>query len=291
MRLTRYTVFPVIFFTLLQLASPSYGQLGFSFDVKKPKPFEDRVLRSEKTDKLKFNKPRHFFQNTFTHYNYFFNANNRLNEVLERSKLNHRDDYSQLLTFYNYTLDETAQFKIELDSLVYKSKTAIILHDLRNDWVDNMYLIWGAAYYLRKDFDSAYLTFQFINYAFAPKEKDGYYRYIGSKMDGNTVTNIATKEKNTLPKRVFSEPPSRNDAFIWQVRTFIAMEKYAEASSLLASLKNDPVFPERLQNDLQEVQALYFYKQNMCDSSAFHLIQALSNAPDKKERVRWEYLI
>src|SRR6185436_7699677 len=118
-----------------------------------------------------------------------------------------------------------------------------------------------AAYYLRKDFDSAFLTFQFINYAFAPKEKDGYYKYIGSKLDGNTVTNIATKEKNSLSSRMFTEPPSRNDAFIWQVRTLLAMDKFAEASSLMASLKNDPLFPGRLQNDLQEVQALYFYKQ------------------------------
>ena len=119
-----------------------------------------------------------------------------------------------------------------------------------DDWVDNMYLIWGAAYYLRKDFDSAFLTFQFINYAFAPKEKDGYYRYIGSKMDGNLANIISTKEKNTLPKRMFSEPPSRNDAFIWQARTFIAMDQFGEAAGLLAALKNDPVFPQRLQNDL-----------------------------------------
>ena len=291
MRLTCFPVFALLFFFLSGFASPCFGQLGFAFDVKKPKPFEERVLRSEKTDQLKFNKPRHFFQNTFTHYNYFFNANNKLNEVLEQSKLAHIDDYSRLLTFYDYTLDETAQFKIELDSLVYKSKTAIILHDLRNDWVDNMYLIWGAAYYLRKDFDSAFLTFQFINYAFAPKEKDGYYKYIGSKLDGNTVTNIATKEKNSLSRRMFTEPPSRNDAFIWQVRTLLAMDKFAEASSLIASLKNDPLFPGRLQNDLQEVQALYFYKQDMWDSAAIHLIEALGNADTKKEKARWEYLI
>ena len=288
---TRNTIFFGVFFLLLQIALPSFSQPGYSITVKKPKPYEERVLRAEKTDQTKFNAPRHFFQNTFTHYNYYFNANNKLNEMLERVKLGHRDDYSQLLTFYSYTLDETSQFIVELDSLVYKAKTAIVLHDLRNDWVDNMYLIWGAAYYYRKDFDSAFRTFQFINYAFAPKEKDGYYRYIGSKMDNNLANIISTKEKNTLTKRVFSLPPSRNDAFIWQAKTFIAMERYAEASTLIAALKNDPTFPERLQNDLQEVQALYYYHQNMWDSSALHLIEALSNAPGKKERARWEYLI
>ncbi len=276
-------------FSLISITS--FCQLGFSFDIKKPKPYEDRVLKSEKSDKTKFNVPRRFFQNTFTHYNYYFNANNKLNEVLEMAKLSHRDDYSQLLTFYNYTLDEVSQYKTELDSLVYKAQTAIVLHDLRNDWIDNMYLIWGAAYYLRKDFDSAYLTFQFINYAFAPKEKDGYYKYIGSKADGNSPTNIANKEKNSIPKRLLSEPPSRNDAFIWQIRTHLAKEQYAEASSLIAQLRNDPVFPDRLKNDLEEVHALYFYQQSMWDSSAFHLTNALSNAANRNEKARWEYLI
>jgi hypothetical protein len=29
--------------------------------------------------------------------------------------------------------------------VIYKSKTGIVLHDLRNDWVDDLYLLWGAA--------------------------------------------------------------------------------------------------------------------------------------------------
>ena len=79
--------------------------------------------------------------------------------------------------------------------------------------------------------------FQFINYAFAKKEKDGYYVNIGSNMDGNNAFSIATKEKNSLPRRVFSEPPSRNDAFIWQIRNFLAQDQFAEAASLIITLK------------------------------------------------------
>jgi tetratricopeptide (TPR) repeat protein len=153
-----------------------------------------------------------------------------------------------------------------------------------------MYLLWGAAHYLQKQFDSAYLTFQFINYAFAPKEKDGYYQYIGSRMDGNSAVSVSTKEKNTVTKKIFTRPPSRNDAFIWQVRTFLAWEQYPEAASLIVTLKNDPVFPGRLQNDLEEVQALYFYKQNQWDSAATHLTRALSNATSNQEKARWEFL-
>jgi hypothetical protein len=284
-----------IFFILLLVSgfftvSPSHAQLGFDLDIKKPEPFENRKLKAEKTGEKKFKLQRRFFQNTTTHYNYFFNANNKLNQVIDRAKEAHVDDYSRLLPFYNYSLDFTSNDKQELDSVIYKSKTGIVLHDLRNDWIDNLYLLWGASYYLQQEFDSAYQMFQFINYAFAEKEKDGYYRYIGSRMDGNNASSISTKEKNNFPKSAISEPPSRNDAFIWQIRTLIQTNQFAEAASLIAALKNDPVFPKRLHSQLQEVQSLWFYKQNIWDSSAYYLVNALGATSKKKEKARWEYL-
>lgn len=291
MRLIRYTISAVIFLILCQAAIRSYGQLGISFDLKKPKQYDERVLRSEKSDQKKFTLPTRFIQNTVTHYNYFFNANNKLNDVIERAKNAFTDDYSQLLPFYNYTLDQTARDNVQLDSIVYKAETGIALHDLRGDWVDNLYLLWGASYYLHKEFDSAAMMFQFINYAFAQKEKDGYYKTIGSSMDGNKAFSIATKEKSNVVKEIFSEPPSRNDAFIWQIRNYLAQDKFPEAASLIVTLKDDPNFPKRLQNDLEEVQAWYFYKQNMWDSAAPHLVNALSNATNKQEKARWEYLV
>lgn len=290
MRVTRYTITTAFALILFQLTIPAFGQLGISFNIKKPKEYDERVLRSEKSDQKKFTLPRRFIQNTVTHYNYYFNANVKLNEVLERAKTSFTDDYSKLLPFYNYSLDVTAADSIQLDSITYKASSGIALHDLRNDWTDNLYLLWGASFYLQKKFDSAYLMFQFINYAYAPKEKDGYYRAIGSRMDGNSALSISTKEKNSLAKKIFSEPPSRNDAFIWQIRNHLARDEMAEAASLIVALKSDAVFPKRLHNDLHEVQALWFYKQSMWDSAAAHLELALSNATNKQERARWEYL-
>jgi len=290
MRPNRYTLTAILFLILCQAAVPVYSQLGIPIEIKKSEEYEDRVLRSEKSDKGKFTLPKRLIQNTITHYNYYFNANNKLNEVLERAKTAFIDDYTLLLPFYNYTLDVTQKDSIQLDSITYKSSTGIALHDLRNDWVDNLYLLWGASYYLQKKFDSAYLMFQFINYAFAPKEKDGYYRTIGSKMDGNAAYSIASKEKKGLPRKIFAEPPSRNEAFIWQIRNFLAQDELAEAASLIVTLRNDPLFPKRLSNDLHEVQALWFYKQNIWDSAASHLVDALGNSTNLQEKARWEYL-
>ena len=59
------------------------GQPTLDPDMKKPKKYENRILRSEKTGDKKFNLPRRFFQNTFTHYNYAFNATAKLNQVIQ----------------------------------------------------------------------------------------------------------------------------------------------------------------------------------------------------------------
>jgi hypothetical protein len=54
----------------------------------------------------------------------------------------------------------------------------------------------GKAYLLRKNFDSAAMTFQFLNYSYAPKEKDGFDKPIGSNAnEGTTAFTISTKEK------------------------------------------------------------------------------------------------
>ncbi|MDP4218248.1 MAG: hypothetical protein Q8927_18765, partial [Bacteroidota bacterium] len=164
----------ILFFPVLISCSLSaVGQVGVAYDLVKPPKYENRTLASEKSTEGKFRIPRHFIQNTVTHYNFYFNANNKLNEVIARAKAQTRDDYTRLLPFYNFNLEATALQKRDLDSVIFKCTTGILVHDTRNDWIDNLYLLIGKAYYFRRTFDSAYITFQFLNYAFAPKESDG----------------------------------------------------------------------------------------------------------------------
>ena len=269
-----------------------FGQPTLPTDLKKPKRYENKLLGAEKSAEKKFKGPRKFIQNTVTHYNWYFNANNKLDQVLERAKLAHKDDFSQLLPFYNYSLERTSGDRTELDSVIYKANTGILTHDLRNQWIDNLYMLIGKAYYFRNDLDSAYLTFQYINYAFSPKEPDGYDMPIGSNAnEGTNALSVSTKENNSLVNRAWTTPPSRNESFIWQIRTYIARDRMAEAASLIQTLKNDPRFPERLQTDLNEMQALWFYHQKMDDSAAHYLEKSLDNATGREERSRWEYLI
>lgn len=265
------------------------------YDLTKPKRFENRTLASETSnDGKKFKKSRHFIQNTITHYNYWFNANEKLKMIIARAKLGYREDYSRLLSFYNYSLDATASQKRDLDSVIYKCTMGILIHDTRNDWIDNLYLLIGETYYFKKDYDSAYISLQFLNWAFAPRDKDAYYLPIGSnenEVQGNNASIVSTKEHPNVLQKAFSLPPSRNDGLIWKIRNYIAQDKFAEASALIQILLHDPQFPPRLTPGLNEMRALYYYRLGISDSAAIFLEKALPAADNHEEQARWEYLI
>jgi len=281
-----------IFLILCGFSTPALAQPTWTIDPfgkeKKPEKYENRKLGSEKTADKKFTVVRNVYQNNITHFNYYFNANNRVNTVIDRAKLSQKDDYTNMLAFYPYTLESTASQKTELDSVIYTSTAGILLHDLRNDWIDNMYMLIGKAYYFRKDFDSALMTFQFINYNLFPRKRknDDDDRIVGSN-----TTSIANKEKTNILKKLTALPPSRNEAILWLARTLIEQNEFAESGSLINTLQVDPNLPKRLRNDLDEVAAYWFFKQGNLDSTAKHLEKALSTADNKQDQSRWEFLL
>ena len=266
----------------------SHAQPNLSFEIKKPKKFESRTLSSEKSGSTTFPFTKRFYNNTVSRFNYYFNANQILTGIIDSAKSMYIEDYTKLLSFYNYSLDETALGQI--DTIIYKCTAGILLHDLRSDWVDKLYLLLGKAYLYRKDFDSATHIFQYINYAFAPKD-NGYDLPIGSNASNtNGVFTIATREKTGLWKKVMSFPPGRNESFILQARTYIENDQLVEAASLLELIRTDPNFPPRLQTDLNEMIAYVMYKQELYGGAADHLLKALKNAANKFETARWEFL-
>ena len=268
-----------------------HAQPGTEIEIEKPKKYENRKLASEKTTDKKIGFGKKVYQNTVTHYNYYFNANRRLNELIETAKTSFKDDYTVLLPFYNYTLDATSTNKQELDSIVYKCTAGILLHDLRNSWIDNMFLLLGKAYFFRKDFDSAGLTFQYINFSFSPKESGGYDVPIGSNSSNDKGEfSIVTKEKKSIWSKLTSRPPSRNESFIWQARNFIERDELPEAAGIIEILRHDPNFPKRLNSDLYQILSYWYYKQQVYDSAATYLTKSLDLAESGQEKARWEFL-
>ncbi|HRI20380.1 MAG TPA: hypothetical protein PLA68_05480, partial [Panacibacter sp.] len=286
----KVTVYISSLLLLLVFSLKGFCQPGTTVDLKKPEKYEKRTLTSEKTGNKKFTFPKRVTQNAFSHYNYYFNANNLLNDIIDEAKRSFKDDYTALLPFYNYSLDVTAGSG-NIDSIIYKCNAGILLHDLRSDWVDNLYLVLGKAYFFRKNFDSADQVFRYINYAFAPKEAGGYDIPVGSNVSATDGTfSIATKENNSFPKKLISTPPSRNDALLWEARNFLETDQVSSAGGVLEILRHDPLFPSRLKSELEELLAYWYYKQQLYDSSASHLVKALDVADDKLDKSRMEFL-
>ncbi len=293
----------ILFVIILAIFSlPNVGSIkaqGISFDIfknldsSKSEKQKEKKLGSEKSADKKFTKLRRFTSNNITHYNYYFNALTKLNSIIERAKLANKDDYSKLLSFYSFSLDNTASQKTELDSVIYKSTAGILLHDLRSDWVDNMYMLIGKSYFYKKDFDSAGMTFQYINYNLFPRKKnDDDSKIIGTTDESNAgKISIADAEKRKFLQKILTLPPSRNDALVWYARNLTENNELGEAASLISILKDDPKVPKRLQNDLNEVYAYWFYKQNIYDSAAVYLEKGITNADSKEDKSRWEFLI
>jgi hypothetical protein len=247
-------------------------------EIEKPLPYE-RLLNT------KYTLGRRAYQNTVSQFNFLFNAEEELNGNILKARNEYVDDYTTLISFYDYDLSTIA--KNSIDSIIYRCNANIVLHDLRSNWVDDAYLLLAKAYLFHKDFDTAGSILQFINYSFDDKE-DGMDLPIGSNLRNTKGKfSIATAENN----RFFENLNVRNESMIWQARNYIEKEEWNQGISLLQLLEADAIFPKRLHPFLNEQLAYGYYQMEMYDKAAAALEKGIDNAPDDAAKTRWYYLI
>jgi len=244
----------------------------------------DKQLPYERLLNKKYTLGRRAYQNTVSQFNYLFHAEIGLDEIIQKARDQHEDDYTELLPFYDYDLSITA--KESIDSIIYRCNANIVLHDLRSNYVDDAYLVLAKAYLFHKNFDTAASILQFINYSFFEKE-DGADLPIGSNLNKPGKFSIASPENN----RVWENKNVRNESMIWQARTYFEAGEINEGISLLQLLKTDLGFPKRLQPFLYEQLAYGYYLSGMYDSAANYLVKGLDNAKDPLTKARWSFLI
>jgi len=244
----------------------------------------DKLLPYERLLNKKYTLGRRAYQNTVSQFNYLFYAEIGIDEIIQKARDLHEDDYTELLPFYDYDLSITA--KESIDSIIFRCNANIVLHDLRSNYVDDAYLTLAKAYLFHKNFDTAASILQFINYSFFDKE-DGADLPIGSNLNQPGKFSIASPENN----RVWENKNVRNESMIWQARTYFEAGEMNEGLSLLQLLKTDAVFPKRLHPFLNEQLAYGYYLSGMNDSAANYLIKALDNAQDPLTKARWSFLI
>ncbi len=110
-----------------------------------------------------------FYHNVTAEYNGYFNANVLLNESIAKLNDQHQDNYNKILPVYKYVASENPQAVAgDLDKAIEKVSIVISIHRV-SDWTDDCYLLIGKSQYIKKDYESAEETLNFLEAEFNPK--------------------------------------------------------------------------------------------------------------------------
>lgn len=124
------------------------------------------------TQKSKSDEPgklNQFYHNMNAEFNGYFNADVIMTESYAALNNQYQDNYNNILPVYEYTKAEDPKVVAqELDRAIEKVSIVVSLHR-QSDWVDDCYLLLGQAQYLKKDYESAEETFEYMMEEFNPE--------------------------------------------------------------------------------------------------------------------------
>lgn len=108
------------------------------------------------------------YHNVTARFNGYFNAQLKLDEGKESLASQYNDNYNQLLDMYPYMAVPDAKTAYpSLDMAITKAAVDIRLHP-RSLFVDDCYLLIGQANYVKRDYEAAEKSFNFIITTFDP---------------------------------------------------------------------------------------------------------------------------
>ncbi len=194
--------------------------------------------------------------------NGWFNANEKLKEVVQNIEDSHQDDYDQVLPLFVYGTDEQAKAAYpELDKCIEKCSLVIERHKMeidgeeKNSWIDDAYFVIARSHFYKRNYTEAERGFAYIS---------GKY-----------------KGENT-------QWPS----MVWLARTAIQLEQYAKAQTSLDKVKEVKKLPKRFDHaELSAVQAELDLKRGKVDDAIMHLEHAVQAVKKKREKVRWAFVL
>ena len=207
------------------------------------------------------------YHGTTTHYNYYFNARERMKQGAQALADAHEDKYDRVLSVFKYG-DVTKAKAIfpDMDEAIKKASVAIQRHSIyakarhdnklaeRNKWIEDCYLVIGQSQFYKHDFWTAIETFQFTSSEY----KTGHIR---------------------------------DDALLWLTKSYLELGKTVDAQYLLDYLKNDKEFPLRLKGDYAATYASYYLQKNQIPEATEQLQKAAANTKKKDLRARYYFIL
>src|SRR5690554_1103448 len=239
------------------------------------------VIGSCSTEKNTFlNRAYH---STTARFNGLFNARELMRIGLENYRYNAREDFSQILPVELFPNEEdVVEFYPIVDTAIAKCQKVISLHSMPTaskpsrkktehaKYIDQNWLMIGYAYYIRRDYDKALNTFDYV-------------------------------------RKFFEDKPSTYSAELWQIKTYIQLNQLTEARRTLQKLevrmlnastkssskKQDkaPSLPKDISFELAKTRAMLAFAEKDTQKATSELKIALEKARKKEDKARLNFII
>lgn len=113
-----------------------------------------------------------FYQNNTAYYNGYFNANLLYEEAIIAIEDGYQDDFNSVLAIFPYRdAPDVKPHYAELD-LASEKVSKVVALKRPSHWTDDCYLMLAKCQYVKKDYESAEKTFQYLLHHFEPSKLD-----------------------------------------------------------------------------------------------------------------------
>ncbi len=233
--------------------------------------------------KKKWGPMRKTTQNSFTHYNYYYNANRKMDEAETNMRRVSKDNYDSLINIFPFDPNkDSSLLAADMDSIVHKVSVGIQIHDPRIKWGNDMYLLLGQAYYYKGSYENAATAFRYIianDQKVKGKKEKGKSKSHASKSK-NAPSIVESKKKSKLA--FWQHKSVHNEAILWLARTYTTAGQIENAGSVLSLLEYDENMPDDLIARLAVEKAFAYMKERNYPEVSKQLSIALEdgNLPD-----------
>ncbi len=239
------------------------AQLKLELKIKQ----KHKEWSNKKMLKKRWSPLRRFFQNSFTHYNYYYNANKKMEEAMVNMQRTRQENYDSIIGLYSFDPNrDSTLLSSDMDSIVRKVSVGIQIHDPRTKWADDLYMLLGQAYYYRGNYENASIAFRYIISTDAARKKEEARKKGYSRSSKEATSFIETRKKSFLKRQ-----PAHNDAILWLARTFTSAGQPENAEAILSLFETEPNLPKDVKGKLATEKAFAMLAENNYEVAEQHL--------------------
>jgi tetratricopeptide (TPR) repeat protein len=195
-------------------------------------------------------------QNLTAHYNILFDANELLHQKQDSYALSFVDSYNEILSVYQDTATQVTTADKDLEEVKVKSGKIINIKE-QSHYLGDAYLVLGKANYFERDYFQAVEFFSYV------------------------IRSFPTKPKLT------------EEALVWKARTMIHLNQLPQAKLVVDSAIQNITKKtrKRIIADAYATKLQYDINVQNYDEGEQMAKQAIHYSRDKKQRLRWTFIL